>query len=87
MVGVGMGVEDPRDREPPLADEGEEGIGRARARAARLFVVVQDRVDERAGPARRIRDDVLNAACARLEEGIDPRMHREAAGRRLREGR
>ena len=68
---MGMGIENPFDREVPLAHEGEQGVGRRRGRRSRLFVIVEHRINKRATSGDRIRDDILHAATAGVEKAVN----------------
>jgi hypothetical protein len=84
VIRMGMGIENPFDREVPLAHEGKQGVGRRRGRRSRLFVIVEHRINKRATSCARIRDHILHAETARVEKGVDLGFAGKMAGDRWR---
>ena len=77
---MGMGIENPFDREVPLAHEGKQGVGRRRGRRSRLFVIVEHRINKRATSGAGIRDHILHAATARVEKAVNLGLADKMAG-------
>jgi hypothetical protein len=63
-----MSVENPLEIVSPVLDEGEQPVGLHGGRAARLFVVVEHRIHDRAFFGFRVGDHVLNRKCAGFEK-------------------
>ncbi|MCY1171468.1 hypothetical protein D9M73_115800 [compost metagenome] len=68
---MGMGVENPIDRQPLPRHIGEDGVGVHRAGGTRFLIEVEHRIDDDAMVRCWIGDDILDARCPRIEPGLD----------------
>ncbi|MNP03773.1 hypothetical protein D3C76_956690 [compost metagenome] len=75
MIGVGMGFQQPFDAQALLADMGDHRVGAGMADAPGGGIVVQHRIDDGAGVARRIAHHVAVGVCPRVEESLDLSVH------------
>src|SRR3546814_19397452 len=58
MVGVGMGLQQPVDCKVMLLDEGDDLVGRGKARAPCRRIIIEYAVDDRGALGRGIVDDI-----------------------------
>ncbi len=75
MIGVSMGLEDPVDREPLRLDERGDRVGRGRARAPGLVVVVEDGINDGGGGGTPVADHVRKRARGLVIELFDLNVH------------
>ena len=75
VIGMGVGFQDPLDRQVLALNEIDEPLGRQRAGTARSGVVVQHRIDQCAVAARLVEDDITYGARSVVKEGFYLRRH------------
>ena len=71
MIGMGMGFQHPIDDQAKRFRPRQNGIDRAVVDFAGLVIVIEDRVDDRAMPARRVPDEIADRIGRLIEESLD----------------
>src|SRR3546814_18747078 len=76
MVGVGMGLQQPVDCKVMLLDEGDDLVGRGKARAPCRRIIIEYAVDDRGALGRGIVDDIGHRVGPIVDESLDRRRFR-----------
>ena len=71
VVGVGVGLERPFDRQPTFRRGGEDGLDRADIDLAGLGIVVEHRIDHGGAPGRRIGHQIAERIGRLVEESAN----------------
>ena len=75
MVGVGMGLQQPFDRQATVLNVGNDRVGRLRVGPTRFRVEIEHRVDDCAAVAFGVFHDVRHGKGGFVEEGFHIRFH------------